>query len=122
MNKCILIFLCLFYLGCQKTHLTPTNPNPPSEDSNKLTTDNVSNLTYFSVTFSGKIPASLEAAINEFGFVIDTVPMPTIARNSNEFLEVYLNNLSFFLKTGGKVIPFFFCCNFLKNLIHVEEK
>src|SRR5690349_15308193 len=94
MTKYILtITIVLFISACKKTDIQPVNPsnqNPNPQSQNvkapKLTTSDVSNLTTFSVAFNGKIVDTGGSKINQFGFVVDTVPGATVKRNFNEFL------------------------------------
>ena len=99
MTKYILtIAIVLFFATCKKTDVTPVNsptqnPNSPSQNIKvpKLTTSNVSNLTSFSVVFSGKVVDSGGSKINQFGIVADTVSMATVKKNFNKFSATQQN-------------------------------
>ena len=89
MAKYILIVIyTLFIVACKKNDIVPATPNPPDPDLKlpELITNSESALTYFSVILSGKLIDSGGVNINELGFVIDTVPMPTTSKNLNKIL------------------------------------
>ena len=83
-------------MACKKPDASPTNPtttNPPTTNNKPpiLITNNVSNLTYFSVTLNGKLIDSGSSKINEIGIVVDTVSKATVGKNLNKFLTKLLN-------------------------------
>jgi hypothetical protein len=91
MTKYILtITIVLFIVACKKTDIQPV---PPSQNvkAPKLTTNEVSNLTTFSVAFNGKIVDTGGSKINQFGFAVDTVPGATVKKNFNKFLATQQN-------------------------------
>ncbi len=63
------------------------NPGTSSQDPKlpKLLTNDIANLTHFSVTLGGKILDSGGSKISEVGFLIDTTSMPTIGKNLYKF-------------------------------------
>lgn len=91
MNKAILLIISLLFIfGCKKTETLPPPPTPDLKLP-KLITNSVTNLTYFSCTFNGKITDSVGENISEFGFIVDSVSMPTTDKNLNKFLGTKLN-------------------------------
>lgn len=107
---CIVIAPC-----CQKNNAGINNPPPPPPPPEVkipvVSTGNISNLTRYSVILSGVIKDTGKATINQLGFVVDTVPNPTIARNmyqlslsldSTETFSVTVNgfpaNTTFFVR------------------------
>src|SRR5689334_4034683 len=92
------ITIVLFITACKKKDFQPVNPSNQNPDPQgqhvkapKLTTSDVSNLTTFSVAFNGKIVDTGGSKINQFGFVVDTVPGATVKRNFNIFLVTQQN-------------------------------
>lgn len=84
-------FLGLFFLlllsGCDKDPILPDNDDP--EDITglpTLITDTNTNITIYSISLSGSLIDEGDSKVFEAGFVFDTVPNPTIIRNSNKFI------------------------------------
>ena len=86
----VLFILIAFFFGCKKTapRENPTPEVPPAPvNVPKLQTNSVANLTHFSVVFSGKLLDTVGTSVTETGFVIDTLPTPTITRKLNKFIS-----------------------------------
>jgi hypothetical protein len=90
MQKIIYIISLLFLVAsCKKNNAIPpvVPPSPPPQNTKtpKLTTNPVSNLTSFSAVFGGKLVDTGGSNISRFGIVADTVHLPTIGKNYNQF-------------------------------------
>ncbi len=84
-------FLGLFFLlllsGCDKDPILPDNDD--TEDITGLPiliTDTNITLTIYSISISGSLIDEGDSKVFEAGFVFDTVPNPTIIKNSNKFI------------------------------------
>ena len=83
----LLIIAGILIIACKKTDLKSPPAPPANADINKpkLITDEISNLTFYSVRFSGSLTDSGRSMIKEKGFLVDTVALPTLKRNLNSF-------------------------------------
>jgi hypothetical protein len=75
--------ILIVLVGCKKSddQITP-DPNLP-----KVITHPFSDLTPYSVKLSGAVTAQGASAVSESGFLLDTIPLPTIERNANKFVR-----------------------------------
>lgn len=83
-----IIFFTFLIFGCKKdVDIVRNNPVPPVPKIKipTLTTNDISDLTRYTVILSGKIIDTGMASINEQGFVVDTASMPTTIRNLYKF-------------------------------------
>jgi predicted alpha/beta-fold hydrolase len=87
MKTTLVIILCiLFIVGCKKADVVKVTPPAVAEVKvPKLLTNDITDLTFYSVVFSGKLLDSAGEKITEYGFVVDTVTAPTTIRNFNKF-------------------------------------
>jgi hypothetical protein len=95
--------LLILSFGCKKSKeeniVNPSNRdttiiNPPNRPDTavaasktpKLFTNDISNLTHYSVILSGKLLDTVGGQVSELGIVVDTTPLPTIDRRLNKFI------------------------------------
>lgn len=101
MKKIInLLLIALFLCSCSK-HSTLPNGGLQVNDLPQLHTNDISQLTRFSVVFGGRVYGTSGAKITEMGFVVDTVPGPTVARNFNKFVVPQFDSANVFQTTVG---------------------
>lgn len=85
-----LIAILLVFIGCKKDQIQPEKPRAEetTEQRNrpKVSTLEATNITYYSVRFSANILDTAGSALSEFGFVVDTLPDPTLERNLNKLV------------------------------------
>jgi hypothetical protein len=87
--KRFLIFTGLVLLiACKKDKIDTGKTQPADTGIPQLLTQPITNLTHYSVTFHGSITDTGFSKITEAGFVVDTLPEPTITRNLNKFIRV----------------------------------
>ena len=104
MKKAFVVLLCIvFVIACKKTDApSASTPTPPAANGlPTLHTNDVSNLTYYSVNLSGKLLDSAGSKISETGIVIDTLPAPTISTNLNKFVLQRSNDGTFTTNVSG---------------------
>lgn len=90
MKKYLLLIICLLLLSaCKKD--SPPEPQLPDDGSNavglpNLITHQNTDLTRYSTKVMGTLTDAGDSQITEAGFVVDTVPSPTILKNLNKFV------------------------------------
>jgi hypothetical protein len=87
MKKYILFIIYLLLLsGCEKK--SPPEPQLPDQAAGlpTLITNPNTDLTRYSTKLTGSLTHAGDSEIMEAGFVVDTVPSPTIAKNLNKFV------------------------------------
>lgn len=104
MNKFFLILLCVFLTnGCKKpgTDADDAQPPIPVKKIPTVVTNDPSIVTRYYAEFSGLITDTGKATINDLGFVIDTLPMPTLTQNEYK-ISISLDSIkTFSVRAGG---------------------
>lgn len=86
-----LISISLIY-SCKKNPGEVPPPTSPVPKIPIVLTNPVSNISLFSVTFSGKVVDTGDSKPIEVGFVADTLPNPSTTKNLNKFIGQADNN------------------------------
>jgi hypothetical protein len=80
----ILLLSILTFISCKESEdIKPIQSATPKVPI--ISTNPISELTLFSVILSGKLIDTVGSKLIEQGFVVDTLPMPTVTKNLNKF-------------------------------------